>query len=113
MNLLSNAIKFTPYGGKIKISCKLVKSDNEFSVSDPLFSDVMHKSGINTTYLEVQVEDNGMGIQDEDKQKLFQLFGCLESNKSINSKGIGLGLFIAKKITKTFGGNIICRSQYG
>ena len=45
--------------------------------------------------------------------KLFQLFGFLESSKHINTKGIGLGLHISKRIVTMFEGNIICRSQLG
>ena len=45
--------------------------------------------------------------------KLFQLFGFLNSTKQLNTKGIGLGLHITKKITKMFDGEIICRSQKG
>ena len=61
----------------------------------------------------MSVEDNGVGIKVEDLPKLFKLFGFLESSKQINTKGIGLGLHISKKITKMFDGDIICRSQYG
>ena len=45
--------------------------------------------------------------------KLFKLFGFLESTKQINTKGIGLGLHITKKITRIFDGDIICRSKKG
>lgn len=45
--------------------------------------------------------------------KLFQLFGFLESTKQRNSKGIGLGLHISKKIAKMFEGDIICQSEVG
>ena len=45
--------------------------------------------------------------------KLFKLFGFLEATKQINTKGIGLGLHITKKITKMFDGDIVCHSQHG
>ena len=45
--------------------------------------------------------------------KLFKLFGFLESTKELNTKGIGLGLHITKKITKMFDGDIVCHSNYG
>ena len=64
-------------------------------------------------YLEMQVEDNGIGISKPDQSKLFQLFGFLESSKQLNTKGIGLGLHITKKITKMFSGDITCCSQVG
>ena len=45
------------------------------------------------------IEDTGIGIKDEDKGKLFRLFGKLEQyNREINSSGIGLGLTICNKI---------------
>lgn len=45
--------------------------------------------------------------------KLFQLFGFLEATKQLNTKGIGLGLHITRKITRMFDGDIVCHSQYG
>jgi signal transduction histidine kinase len=45
--------------------------------------------------LRVTVQDTGTGIKDEDKKKLFKLFGFLEETKNINTSGIGLGLVIA------------------
>ena len=61
----------------------------------------------------MQVEDTGIGIKEEDHSKLFKLFGFLEQNKKLNSKGIGLGLHISKKITRMFNGDIVFRSEYG
>jgi len=52
----------------------------------------------------VSVLDNGVGIRDKDKTKLFKLFGCLKSTHSMNTQGIGLGLVISKMITEEFGG---------
>ena len=42
------------------------------------------------------VEDTGIGIRREDSDKLFKLFGKLESTSKINTNGIGLGLSICK-----------------
>jgi len=52
------------------------------------------------------VVDNGVGIKQQDLQKLFKLFGFLENTQQINVKGIGLGLYISKKITNKFDGDI-------
>lgn len=60
--------------------------------------------------MEVSVQDTGVGIKPQDQKKLFKLFGFLDTTKSINSRGIGLGLMISKKIIKMFEGDIICRS---
>ena len=45
--------------------------------------------------------------------KMFQLFGFLESSKELNTKGIGLGLHITKKIARMFDGDITCFSKPG
>ena len=108
--MISNAIKFTPFGGDINITCKLVKSEFDLSIPDESFIDIMQKAN-DCTYLEIQVEDTGIGIKDEDKPKLFKLFGFLDSTQQINTKGIGLGLHISKRITRIFNGDIICRSE--
>ena len=48
--------------------------------------------------------DNGVGIPEAQKDKLFKLFGCLKETRKMNAKGVGLGLYISKMITEEFGG---------
>lgn len=48
----------------------------------------------------ITVIDNGVGIKEKDKLKLFKLFGCLQNTKQINTQGIGLGLVISENIVK-------------
>ena len=48
--------------------------------------------------IQVSVVDTGVGITKEDQKKLFKLFGYLDSTKELNTKGIGLGLYISKQI---------------
>ena len=62
--------------------------------------------------LEIQVIDTGIGIKKEDLNKLFKLFGFLDTTKELNTKGIGLGLHISKKICQAFGGDIFCESEW-
>ena len=62
--------------------------------------------------MEIKVIDTGVGIKREDIDKLFKLFGFLESSRELNVKGIGLGLYICKKITTIFGGDINVKSTY-
>jgi len=46
-------------------------------------------------YLIISVIDTGSGIKDEDKDRLFKLFGFVNDSRQLNTKGIGLGLVIA------------------
>ena len=52
------------------------------------------------------MEDTGFGVKPENQDKLFTLFGKLDSTKKLNTKGIGLGLNICKKIVQACGGEI-------
>lgn len=59
------------------------------------------------------MEDTGIGISDENKPKLFKLFGFIKSSLHMNKHGIGLGLVIAKMVTNEFGGDMNFTSQEG
>ena len=61
--------------------------------------------------IKISVKDTGVGIGQEDQNKLFRLFGFLEATHQINTKGIGLGLYICKKIVTIFGGTVSVESE--
>ena len=63
--------------------------------------------------IQISVQDTGTGIKNEDKSKLFKLFGFLENTKDLNPKGIGLGLHISQQICKQLGGEILVESELG
>ena len=67
---------------------------------------MLHKNTGRHDTLEIQVTDTGIGIHVEDQKKLFKLYGLLESSREVNAKGVGLGLFICKKIVNKFKGDI-------
>lgn len=90
-NLLSNAIKFSPAGGSIHIRACTPQTD----------------------FVEVSVEDTGIGIKSEDIPKLFKPFSHLESVYTKTTKGIGLGLGLAKRLVELHGGRIWVESEYG
>lgn len=56
--------------------------------------------------IDVKVKDSGLGIRQNDLPKLFKLFGYLNQTNKVNSNGIGLGLYITKKIVEEFGGSV-------
>lgn len=53
-----------------------------------------------------------MGIKRKDKDKLFKLFGFVQSTDDVNTRGIGLGLVISKKIAECFEGQIGFKSKW-
>ena len=106
-NLMSNAIKFSAKGKQITIHSHVVKSEHKKQEMEkyPAFknSEAMND---NSDLLVVSVIDQGIGIREEDQQKLFKMFGFIDKTKDINTQGIGLGLNISKQIVKQFGGFI-------
>jgi len=88
INLLGNAIKFSPEGAEIKIS--LTATENEAIVT---------------------VADNGIGMDDEAKKRLFDKF--YQGDKSRSTEGNGLGLTLAKRIAELQKGTISVESKPG
>jgi signal transduction histidine kinase len=64
-------------------------------------------------YIEISVVDRGIGISDEDKARLFQPFHQIEDVYTKEHKGIGLGLFLTKKLVELQGGSIWVESEKG
>ena len=58
------------------------------------------------------MSDTGVGIKEEDQKKLFKLYGFLPCTQDINAKGVGLGLFICKKIANKLGGEMSVQSEH-
>ncbi len=91
-HLLCNAIKFTPEGGIVSVAAKRVaerEPDNQGS-----------------GYVEISIEDTGIGIKPEDVPKLFSVFSQLELPYTKKYAGVGLGLVLAKKMVELHSGRI-------
>jgi len=109
LNLISNALKFSFSGNEITITCKYISEVEDLTFGDEeTFFDIVKSS--KNGLLEVQVEDQGIGIIESDIKKLFRVFGFLENTQSINTSGIGLGLHLCLQIIESFDGQIICKS---
>ena len=90
LNLISNAIKYTEEKGTIKVSAKKI---------------------LNNVVL--RIEDNGIGIPEEDMSRLFERFYRVEKGRSRDMGGTGLGLSIAKEILEAHGAKIKLTSEFG
>jgi signal transduction histidine kinase len=91
LNLISNAHKFTLSGGKIRIVCQLE----------------------NPRLLHCSVIDNGIGINTQDQQRIFEEFGQVRRGSKARGQGVGLGLSIAKRLVELHGGKIWVVSEMG
>jgi len=87
-NLLSNAHKFAPKGGHIEVT--LVERDD---------------------YLEVSVNDDGPGIPPSEQERIFEKFYVIDDGR--DRTGVGLGLYIARRLVELHGGHIWVESKLG
>jgi signal transduction histidine kinase len=89
-NLVSNAIKYSPGGGIVNISAH-------------------SKDG----WVQLRIQDSGMGMSPEDSVRVFRRFFRSESARAASVSGTGLGLSITKTIIERHGGDISCKSRPG
>lgn len=106
-NLVSNAIKFTPENKTIKISSLLVNS-KDIKINEYFKDSIKLKDG---DYIEVCVEDEGIGIAEKDLLHAFDKFAQIENSLSRKAGGTGLGLPIAKQLLEAHRGAIWCDSE--
>lgn len=95
-NILTNAVKYTPEGS-ITLRIRAVGRDVD----------------LETILLRVEVIDTGIGIREEDMDKLFQSFQRLDEEKNRNIEGTGLGISIVQKLLVMMGSRLEVRSVYG
>lgn len=93
-NLLSNAIKFSKENGSIRIYSALEDINNR-------------------RFVKITVEDDGIGVPQEEIENLFKDFSQLDTSMTRKHTGIGLGLTISKGIVELHGGDIWVVSEGG
>ncbi|MGC4061951.1 MAG: response regulator [Aquabacterium sp.] len=93
-NLISNAVKFTDHG-HVKLSVGLIRRHND-QVS-----------------LRFEVRDTGIGMNEEQLERLFQEFTQADGSTTRKYGGTGLGLSISKRLARLMGGDIVVASKVG
>ena len=106
-NLMSNAIKFTPKAGEIEITSRVVNA-RELQYDQSFEEDIKNLQG---NYLQVCVEDHGIGIERKDLNHVFDKFAQIENSLSRQVGGSGLGLPIARQLMESHNGAIWCDSE--
>ncbi|MBX7044280.1 MAG: tetratricopeptide repeat-containing sensor histidine kinase [Ignavibacteria bacterium] len=91
INLISNALKYSHKDSEVLIN---------------VFAGYEQK-------INIEICDNGLGIKDEEKPKVFQKFAKISNKPTAGENSTGLGLSIVKKLTELSGGNIMFDSVYG
>ncbi|VVN67580.1 transporter substrate-binding domain-containing protein [Pseudomonas fluorescens] len=94
-NLVSNAIKFTEHG-EVRITVELLPSTEPEHIR-----------------MRLQVEDSGIGISEQDQQRLFEPFAQANDNGQSGRGGAGLGLVISRSLCEMMGGSLHLSSRPG
>lgn|GEM_PF-2285206 len=90
LNLLTNAVRYSPAGGTITVSARLMADA-----------------------VEVAVQDQGIGIPADKLERIFETFYRVESPQVRSVRGSGLGLAVCKALVEAHGGRIWVESQEG
>lgn len=94
INLLTNAVKYTGSGG--------------FALSVS-----MDERTDDSCMIRFSVKDTGIGIKEEDMDKLFTAYERLDEQKNSGIQGTGLGLDISRRFAELMDGSLTCKSEYG
>ena len=94
LNLLTNAVKYTEAGG-FALNVSMEERQDDLCV------------------LQFSVRDTGIGVREEDLEKLFTAYERLDEEKNSGIQGTGLGLDISRRFAELMGGTLICKSEYG
>ena len=104
-NILSNAIKFTPSGGIVEVEINLT--------SPPAEGLGEAQNGLQPTYVNISITDSGIGIPEEQLNKIFDRFYQVDQKLSKEYEGSGVGLSLTKELIELHKGKITVESEEG
>mmetsp|Transcript_3672 Transcript_3672/g.5677 ORF Transcript_3672/g.5677 Transcript_3672/m.5677 type:complete len:776 (+) Transcript_3672:225-2552(+) len=99
-NLISNALKFTPPGGKVTVSARLLGRKE-------VPEELEHIPSV----VRITVKDTGCGIPPENQSKLFKDVVQFSATEARNGEGSGLGLYVSRNIVRKHGGLLSLESS--
>jgi two-component system phosphate regulon sensor histidine kinase PhoR len=109
-NLVHNAIKFTPAGGRILVSGRMLEVGEDGQPASGSYG-LAPETVPAGKWVVLSVQDTGIGIPAEDLDRIFERFYKIDRARS--GGGTGLGLAIAKHIVQAHGGQIWAESREG
>ena len=97
-NLVTNALKFSPPGSPVDIIATKIRGRRESDHGD---------------LVQISVKDRGIGIPEDEKQRIFDQFIQVQQGSSRSFQGAGLGLYICRSFVELHGGKIWVDSTIG
>lgn len=116
-NLLANAVKFTPDGGRVGVTARRVgrgevEGEGEGGAAGRALR-LPLPPGEHAEFLELTVDDNGIGIAADDLPRLFRPFSQLDASLARRYEGTGLGLAMVGNLAQLQGGSVAVASEAG
>jgi PAS domain S-box-containing protein len=106
-NLLSNAFKYTNEGNiTLGVNCL-------WKGAPDTVDGAISGSAISSVWISFYIRDTGIGMHEEDVDKLFTDYNQVDTNANRETDGSGFGLSITKKFVEMMGGEITVESEYG
>ena len=114
-HLLENAVKFTPQGGRVRVTARRTHGSSEFEDAGRYSAGQPAPKAPpgSTMFVEVTIQDTGVGIPSEALPRIFDRFYQADSSATRAHGGTGLGLAIVKRILDAHGASIAVESQQG
>ena len=111
LNLLNNAVKFTPDGGTIDFTAKIM-TGSQIQVLDSGDPDTSAQSlDLNIQYLQISILDTGIGVEPENRKRIFSLFEQVDMSSKRLFNGTGQGLAMSSKLVELHKGKIWVESE--
>ncbi|MEO7216717.1 MAG: HAMP domain-containing sensor histidine kinase [Gemmatimonadaceae bacterium] len=103
-NLLENAVKFSPADGTVTVKMESVM-DRPAEIL-PARWGLVHAKRKQASVMWITVADEGPGVPDTEKERIFDRFYQTTSGRAVRERGVGLGLAICREIVSAHGGAI-------